>query len=83
MRHFLFCLVPLIAASLASAQGEHADSVLAKYNGLRPTERQLAMYRLDWVDSLNDAQQKAAREGRPIVLIIIHAKYGDIRSGHC
>jgi hypothetical protein len=82
MRIFTFCLAALLAASIASAN-EQIDRVLAKYDRIRPSEKELAMYRLDWADSLDDAQKRAAREGRPIVLIVIHAQYGDIHSGHC
>ena len=83
MRKLVFCVAALIASSVASAQDVRTDRVLAKYDKIRPNESELAMYRLDWADSLADAQKRAAHEGRPIVLVIIHAKYGDIRSGHC
>jgi hypothetical protein len=29
------------------------------------------------------AQQRARSENRPVCLVIIHARYGDITSGHC
>ncbi len=83
MRKIVFCLAVLLASSIASARDEQIDRILAKYDRIRPSERELAMYRLDWADSLGDALQRATREGQPILLIIIHAKYGDILSGHC
>ena len=83
MRTIVCCLTALVVSSIALAQDENVSRVLAKFDRIRPSERDLAMYRLDWADSLSDAQKRAAREGRPIVLIIIHAKYGDILSGHC
>ena len=83
MRITVFCLAAVLASSIASARDEQIDRVLSKYDRIRPSERELAMYRLDWADSLDDALQRATREGRPILLIIIHAKYGDILSGHC
>ncbi len=83
MRKIVFYGAVLLAASVASAQDERVDQVLAKYDDIRPSERELAMYRLDWTESLDDALRRATREARPIVLIIIHAQYGDIRSGHC
>jgi len=83
MRKYIFFVAALLASSMAAAQDEQADRVLSKYFKIRPSEREMAMYQLDWADSLGDAQRRAAREGCPIVLIIIHAKYGDIRSGHC
>ena len=74
MRSIAFFLFAVLAASIASAQDGLIDRVLAKYDSIRPSERELAMYRLDWANSLSDAQQRAGREGRPIVLIIIHAQ---------
>ena len=53
------------------------------YHLLRPTARELSIYQLDWESSLEAAGKRAAREGRPICLMIIHAKYGNILSGHC
>ena len=41
------------------------------------------MYRLDWAASLEDARRRATRERRPVLLVIIHAQYGDLASGHC
>jgi hypothetical protein len=83
MRKNILFVAVLLASSTAAAQDEQADRVLSKYLKIRPSEREMAMYQLDWADSLGDAQKRAAREDRPIVLIIIHAKYGDIHSGHC
>ena len=41
------------------------------------------MYRLDWAESLDVAMKRAVRENRPVCLVIIFAKYGDMASGHC
>lgn len=78
--------VPLIWLSTAFplvAQDVDARRILNHYKSARPTEQDLAMYRLDWSSSLDDALKRAARESRPIFLVIIHARYGDISSGHC
>jgi len=76
-------LTMLMASTVATAQDSQIKRVLVKYEAMRPSDQELAMYRLDWADSLEEAKQRAAKEGRPIFLIIIHAKYGDISSGHC
>ena len=73
----------LFFAGFAFAEDSAAKRILAGYQALRPTVKDLAMYRLDWEDSLDSALKRAAKENRPICLIIIHAKYGDITSGHC
>jgi hypothetical protein len=41
------------------------------------------MYRLDWADSIETALERSRAEGRPVMLIVIHARYGDITTGHC
>lgn len=71
------------ATSVLSAQDAEAKRILARYEAMRPSAAELGMYRLDWAASLDDALERAAREGRPIFLVVIHAKYGDITGGHC
>ncbi len=75
-----------IAAGISSAQDtqdKDPSRMLSRYDANRPSDRELAMYRLDWAPSLEEALNRAAREQRPIFLVIIHAQYGDIASGHC
>ncbi len=72
-----------IAAGNSSAQDKDSSQMLSRYEANRPSDRELAMYRLDWAQSLDEALNRAAEEQRPIFLVIIHAKYGDIASGHC
>jgi len=79
----VFVWATLVACTIATAQDPQAKTVLQKYKALRPSDQDLAMYRLDWANSFEEAKQRAAKEGRPIFLVIIHAKYGDISSGHC
>jgi hypothetical protein len=76
---FLF----LVVAVMGVAADRDAKRILDRYQALRPQEKKLAMYRLDWAESLDVALKRTAKEKRPICLIIIHAKYGDIASGHC
>ena len=73
----------LVFTSMFTAADGNAKRILNRYQALRPLPKDLAMYRLDWADSLDVALKRAAKEKRPICLIIIHAKYGDIASGHC
>lgn len=71
------------APSITPAQSESASAILARYESYRPTVQQLAMYQLDWAPSLDAARTRAKKEQRPILLVVIHAQYGDIHSGHC
>jgi hypothetical protein len=73
----------LLATTFASAQDSTVKSVLDRYADFRPAAKDLAMYQIDWAPSLAEAQKRARREKRPVFLVIIHAQYGDLTSGHC
>ena len=84
MKIFFSSLVLLLlAASFAPAQDSAVKSVLERYADFRPAAKELAMYQIDWAPSLEEAQKRALREKRPVFLVIIHAQYGDLASGHC
>ena len=72
-----------LAATPAGAQTDEARRALDHYRTLKPADDELAMYRLDWVSSLEAAKRRAAEENRPILVIAVHARYGDLFSGHC
>ena len=86
--------VPLLAWALLGSAGltadtaddradDRADTILDRYESLRPSPEELAMYGLDWAVSLEQGLERARKEERPVLLVIIHARYGDITSGHC
>ena len=79
----LLLLTLFLAGSTAWAQNAEVRQVLRAYEKMRPGDEALSMYRLDWEESLLAAQIRGLRENRPICLVIIHARYGDITSGHC
>jgi hypothetical protein len=83
MRLVTISLAVFFLAGFAFAENPAAKRILAGYQALRPASRDLAMYRLDWAESLDVALKRAARENRPVCLVIIFAKYGDMASGHC
>ena len=78
-----FAMALAVATAAAGAQTEDARQVLDRFRELKPTDDELAMYRLDWVDSLEVANRRAADENRPILVVAIHARYGDLFTGHC
>ena len=80
---FSSAVLLLLAASFAPAQDSAVKSVLDRYADFRPAAKDLAMYQIDWAPSLEEAQKRARREKRPVFLVIIHAQYGDLASGHC
>ncbi len=84
MKRFLTALaLTLVPAAIISAQTPEVQSALKRYNEFRPENNELAMYQIDWAPSLQAAQEKALKENRPVFLVIIHAQYGDLDSGHC
>ena len=81
----------LLAAILAMAwafgaraadQGD-VRSVLDKYAAVYPQTADLAIYQLDWMPTLEAAKEKAAKEERPIFLVVVTNSFGDLYSGHC
>ena len=84
MRRSVLCMALLLSMNgLLQAEELAVERVLTWYHLLRPTANELSIYQLDWSTSIEEAQKRAAREGRPICLVIIHSKYGDLASGHC
>ncbi len=84
MRRILIVpLFALAAAGAARAQDDEAGAILERFDSIRPSEKDLAMYRLEWAASIEHARKRASSEKRPILLVIIHAQYGDLASGHC
>ena len=83
MRSTLSLCLLILATSWLPADPPDAGKILDRYQEKRPDARQLVMYRLDWADSIETALDRSRVEGRPVMLIVIHARYGDITSGHC
>jgi hypothetical protein len=73
----------LLTALSAAAQSDDAQRALDLFELTRPTEDDLVMYRMDWEPALPRALDRAQAEKKPVCLVIIHAKYGDLYSGHC
>lgn len=73
----------LAAGGAARAQDAEAKKALERYRALRPTAEDLIMYRLDWAESFEAAKERAVKEKRPVLVVAIHARYGDLFTGHC
>ena len=66
-----FALAVLAACALpAAAQDESAERIRARFEAARPDARRLAFYSLDWAMSLKDAKARAAKEHRPILVVL-------------
>jgi hypothetical protein len=85
LRTTLAFLTALWATSLPHAQALDGDvrTTLDKYRLARPADKDLAIFQLDWVPTLKGATERAARERRPILLLVVTNSYGDLFTGHC
>jgi hypothetical protein len=78
--------VVLANAFIPDARGaDQSDvkSVLDKFESVRPQAADLALYQLDWAPTLQAAKERAAKEQRPIFLVVVTNSFGDLFSGHC
>ena len=57
--------------------------VIEKFQAIRPDEKDLAVYGLDWAPTLKEAKARATKEHRPIFLIVVTNSFGNIFTGHC
>ena len=80
-----FLIAALWTTSLLHAQAPDGDvrKILDKYRRFRPADKDLAIFQLDWVPTLKGATEWAARERRPILLLVVTNRYGDLFTGHC
>ena len=80
-----FVIAALWTTGLLHAQAQDGDvqKILDKYRLLRPTDKDLAIFQLDWVPTLKDARERAAKEQRPILLLVVTNSYGNLVTGHC
>lgn len=76
-------LVVACSTSAKAADRPSVQSVLDEYRAVRPTAKDLAIYELDWAPTLEAAKQRAAKEKRPVLLIVVTNSFGDMYSGHC
>jgi hypothetical protein len=70
-------------ARQTAAVNDDVRKVLDKYCAARPDAKDMAIFQLDWTPTLKDAKARAAKEERPIFLIVVTNSFGDMQSGHC
>jgi hypothetical protein len=76
-------LVMAWAESSFGADPGDVKRVLDKFQSIRPQAADLALYQLDWMPTLKAARERAAKEERPIFLVVVTNSFGDLYSGHC
>ena len=79
----LTATILLLAASAARTQEAEVPKILEAYRAARPEVKDLGWYQLDWASSLKEARERAAREGRPICLLVCINVFGNLFTGHC
>ena len=62
---------------------QDAERILEKYREVRPAEADLDVYTIDWAPGLKEARERAAKERRPVLLVVVTNSYGNLYSGHC
>ena len=68
---------------VADPPGPEVELILDKFELIRPQDRDLSLFKLDWEKTLKSALARAAREDRPVLLILVRNSNGDIFQGHC
>jgi hypothetical protein len=76
-------LAPIGVAGAQGADQNDVKSALDKYQSVRPQAADLALYQLDWTPTLKAAKERAAKEERPIFLVVVTNSFGDLYTGHC
>ena len=76
-------LAVAIIAGVRGAEKSDVKNILDKYESVRPQAADLALYQLDWMPTLQAAKERAAKEQRPIFLVVVTNSFGDLFSGHC
>ncbi len=76
-------VTPQAPAAEPAAKTPDVQKVLDKYQSFRPADKDLAIFQLDWVATLKDARERAAKEECPILLVVVTNSYGNMYTGHC
>jgi hypothetical protein len=67
----------------ATSADDSVRAVIERFQAIRPDEKDLAVYGLDWAPTLTEAKDRAAQEHRPVLLIVVTNSFGNIYTGHC
>jgi hypothetical protein len=84
-RTLALLIAALWTTGLLHAQPPDGDvqKILDQYRLVRPKDKDLAIFQLDWVPTLKEARGRAAKEQRPILLLVVTNSYGNLFTGHC
>jgi hypothetical protein len=86
LRTTLFFLIAAVGATgllQAPAPDGDVQHILDRHRSFRPADKDLAIFQLDWVPTLKEARERAAKQQRPILLLVVTNSYGILFTGHC
>jgi hypothetical protein len=72
-----------IAQGPPETRSADVPKVLDRYRSVRPEASALPIFQLDWAPTLKEARDKAAKEQRPVLLLVVTNSYGNLYTGHC
>src|SRR4051812_49176561 len=70
MRHLLAFLLLTATVIASAAQNDPASRIEARFDEAKPDAKRLAFFSLDWEMTLQDAKTRAAKEHRPVLVIL-------------
>ena len=70
IRLLIFSLILVASVPLSAATPDAAKRIEARFDSAKPDEKRLGFYSLDWAMNLQDAKARAAKEHRPILMIL-------------
>ena len=70
---------------LAALQDPDVERIQKKFESTRPSDKELAIFRLDWDPDFAKAKERALKEGRPFIFIWNSNITGpdSLYTGHC
>lgn len=83
MRTTAALLILAATCLLPAAVDPQVQQTREDFAAVRPADKDLGIYRLDWVPFLAAAREKAAKGKRPLLVIAVRNAHGDTFTGHC
>ncbi|MEI6232770.1 MAG: hypothetical protein WCT04_06950 [Planctomycetota bacterium] len=68
-RLFILSLIATLSFAMF-AEDDAARRISARFDAAKPDAKRLAFFSLDWCMNLKDAKERAAKEHRPILVIL-------------
>lgn len=83
MRTTVFLAILTVSGLQVAAQNPQVERIRERFAAARPANKDLGIYRLDWVVPVEAAREKATKEKRPLVVVAVRNEHGDTFTGYC